>query len=761
MADVTGTIGNEHVELNNAATEATLKLLLQSNLTANKQSIENIKNLAEKSGIDPETLQATEQAFTETTKQTDLFKASIYEAGRVVGALSPALQKITQGTGQASDLLHGLANASGGLPVVGGVISTVISGFAMLAKVQEDYLIAFENISRSGANFDGSLTRMRLSAANAYLTVDQFSKAVKSNSEIFSTMGGDVQKGVDKFVRIQNTLLAPGSAVSKNLGYLGVNAEEAAELTASFIRSQGTMNKTSLQDTNKISAAVAQYAQELSVLSEITGKNREELQKKLDEENAEAQWQNFLATVSTDKAAKFRQGLEMALAQGGKPAIEAFKSLAMGFPPLTKGAQLYYATQQAGVASLQQYVKNANDAGTSVEQSARLNRQALAHSIASGSQDMDGMRSVLRVSGLASTELAGTLSDAQKLQNRYMKDGKMLSEAEIAADLERLATSKKSEDGSAAAAQQTQRQLQRLGQEILSALIPALEFFQQELNKNAGTIVGFVKDNLVPAIEIFSKGLVNVYEYFRDNSDKLKTWGTVIGGLIVSMIGLNAVVSALTITEKIKSAVGTAVYGVLGTRTRPMYVYVLNPGGAGLGGAGAPGAPEGEGKGGKGSRAGKYAIGAAGLGIAGSVAGATGGDKFGALANIGSDALAGAALGAAIPGLNATGVSEIVGGLLGAGVGLYNNWGTFFADSKKDLKAEREAKEKAEKNQQNQEDTTTPSVTGDPLEKLNSSIERLNNHMVDIKNYMLQTANNTRRTVTEIHQMHGDTFPRP
>ena len=36
MADVTGRIGNEEVELNNAATEATLRLLLQATLSANK-----------------------------------------------------------------------------------------------------------------------------------------------------------------------------------------------------------------------------------------------------------------------------------------------------------------------------------------------------------------------------------------------------------------------------------------------------------------------------------------------------------------------------------------------------------------------------------------------------------------------------------------------------------------------------------------------------------------------------------------------------
>ena len=50
MADVTGTIGNEYVELNNAATEATLRALLMAVTSANKQNVSEIRRLAEKTG---------------------------------------------------------------------------------------------------------------------------------------------------------------------------------------------------------------------------------------------------------------------------------------------------------------------------------------------------------------------------------------------------------------------------------------------------------------------------------------------------------------------------------------------------------------------------------------------------------------------------------------------------------------------------------------------------------------------------------------
>ena len=70
MADVFGTIGNEQVELQNAATEATLRLLLQATLSANRQSLAAVQQLATASGINPASAQAAaNQAVTTSTRQ--------------------------------------------------------------------------------------------------------------------------------------------------------------------------------------------------------------------------------------------------------------------------------------------------------------------------------------------------------------------------------------------------------------------------------------------------------------------------------------------------------------------------------------------------------------------------------------------------------------------------------------------------------------------------------------------------------------------
>jgi hypothetical protein len=68
MADVIGTIsgpeGVKDIQLNNAATEATLRALLQATLNASKQTKETVAAMAEKAGIDPAAVESVNTANT-------------------------------------------------------------------------------------------------------------------------------------------------------------------------------------------------------------------------------------------------------------------------------------------------------------------------------------------------------------------------------------------------------------------------------------------------------------------------------------------------------------------------------------------------------------------------------------------------------------------------------------------------------------------------------------------------------------------------
>jgi hypothetical protein len=157
MAEVTGTIGNEQVELNNAATEATLRLLLQSSLTANKQSIENISKIATKAGLDPTAVAAANANLKnvgETSKNTTglFYKlgvgTAVVEQGfkKVNDAISPLVGQLMDGADKASTVFAAFEK----LP---GPIGTVISVFTRLASFQEANLKSYQSLTEAGINF--------------------------------------------------------------------------------------------------------------------------------------------------------------------------------------------------------------------------------------------------------------------------------------------------------------------------------------------------------------------------------------------------------------------------------------------------------------------------------------------------------------------------------------------------------------------------------------------------------------------------------
>ena len=61
-AEVTGFIGQEQVELNNAATESTLRLLLQSSVATTKAQKEAIAAIAASAGLNPAVVERAEES---------------------------------------------------------------------------------------------------------------------------------------------------------------------------------------------------------------------------------------------------------------------------------------------------------------------------------------------------------------------------------------------------------------------------------------------------------------------------------------------------------------------------------------------------------------------------------------------------------------------------------------------------------------------------------------------------------------------------
>lgn len=445
----------------------------------------------------------------------------ISQLGVVAGATANGLMSLAKAASDGTPSITGVVSIfSSALP---GSLKVFGAALNFAAEIAEKNIQTQQQLSQSGATFGGSLTLMRDAAARSYLSLDQFAGVVKKNSDIFATMGGSVQNGVNQFALIQKKLLAPGTETSAMLAAMGVSSEEAAELTASFMRAQGNMNKAQLRDQTAVAAAVAQYTSELTLLSQITGKNRQELQEQLNKENMESQWRNFTSRLSAEESAKANQALAQAALQG-QGAIDYFKAKMMGFPPMTEQGQLFAATQRSATAALDENVRLVKDSTVTTKEAAKQNRELLAKSIVDGAKDMDQLRAVLQASGLTGSELAKTLADAQNLQTNFMKDGKMMSEQEIIAKLESIDAENKKKDSEAKTVAEMQRTFHELTTTILAGLAPALNALMK--------VVGFLASGLLRITEAFS----SVYDTLKFAFDEISKKFTEISASASKML---------------------------------------------------------------------------------------------------------------------------------------------------------------------------------------------------------------------------------
>ena len=468
--NVTGQIGNDQVSLENAATEATLKLLLQATLATTKEQRKAISEIAEKANIDPKTIKKVNEGLTSVNSES-------FKFGAALGGLTSAF-KIT--TGITDGLTSGLGSASDVLGRIGGlngVIGDIASGLQKLAKFQEESMKSYQQLTESGVNFGGSLTNLRMAASNSYLTLDQFTNLMKTNSDTFAKLGGSVNDGAMAFAKMSKSLIS--SEAGTHLLALGMTAEEVNQNMANYITISGYRNKRDAATQAEMTQASANYMEQLNGLAEITGKSRKEQQDELAAASKSAAWQSQLASMDEKSRAKAMAGMANALAVGGKGAVDLFQSKIMGIAPDKAGAMLMAtASNLAGVIDqsadmVADGTKGTADMNKTVGQGMRAAQQDFAK------YGKEGLYAIIRQ--------GGPVADALQAVGITANRAASMTDEEINKALEK----KKVEGTQAEAAAKTQKAIQELGQIIMEKLVtPITDFLMPVMD---GLIIGFTE----------------------------------------------------------------------------------------------------------------------------------------------------------------------------------------------------------------------------------------------------------------------------
>jgi hypothetical protein len=773
MAEVFGQIGNQPVQLNNAATETTLRQLVEAvqqlagsgaaTRTAKiaNDAISNINAAGESLGTVAESAddaaKATltfEQRLQKANNASDLLRTSFENLEKQFGSF---ISKLAQGTANASDLYGSFTHLKG---VVG--LTAVV--FQKVAAFQEENLKTYQDLSSAGVNFGGSLTQMRMAAQNSYMSLTEFSNLMKNNGEAFSRMGGTVNQGAMAFTKLSNSLLK--SEAGDELRALGYTTAQVNQGMLNYINMTGGRTKEELKNTKDITAASVEYLTQLDGLAQLTGKSREQQEQALKEANQNAAIQQKMAGMDEKQKAAYLKGLAEMEGKFGKAGREMYQAQVLGIPPMTEAAKNLTALAPEVARASQGMADVAARGGTAAE--------TMRHSAEATEGAVKASGRFTNVAGALSMQGGGvseSLMGLMKTSNQAIQQGRTSANAELAERAKILEEEKKRKESEAKSAVEAQKAIQEMGQALMAILLPAIKI-------------------LTPIVNALTSVLGFVVKKFGE----LESVGTALVAMLIAYLAYqkirNAKAAADEAKEKVKAltekagVTGVTGLGRLGTYSNPMYVIVMGKvAGGGKGGGGkspspapapAPAPAPSPAPGGS-----KFTkMGAMAKGITGGVGGILGGfaldaaskkleesgnEKAAAGVGVASDVATyagmGATLGSVVPGLG-TAAGAIIGGVGGGAYSLYKNWGK--------LTGEKPEEEKPKMADGGVVTKPTEVLAGEagpeaiiPLkqfESLRVELEMLNKQSAEMIKYLKETADYTKRNVDATKSLNGDLF---
>ncbi len=352
MAEVTGNIGGQPVELNNAATEATLKQLVKavsilaaksgggSGGKSQKEVDAELKKFHKMLGdTNAEGRKLSKADKAKLKAQEDATKASELEADRkkkaafVTEKSISGVQWFTKTAESAAMGLVGLGNDIANLgnsmtsaaalfsklPLVGGLLGTT---FGAVAAQSEKLLGAFQNAASVGAGFGGSIQEMTNAASAAGMTVDKFGALLAANGPQIALLGVDGEKGAKAFQRMAKGIRDSGA--DKELMRLGYSTEQINGGMIGFTARLQQTGKLQGMTTAQVTQATAAYLKELDAVARLTGKNREAMQKEEEQRMKDAQYMAFKRKLDADSQKELEmimQSLPAELQEGAKEVL--------------------------------------------------------------------------------------------------------------------------------------------------------------------------------------------------------------------------------------------------------------------------------------------------------------------------------------------------------------------------------------------------------------------------------------------------------
>ena len=251
---------------------------------------------------------AQDQSRTLMFGAIDIAGAGLQSAGNGLTKFGTALAN-TQGW---ISQLGGMLALGGGMLIEGvGEAGTKFLKFSVevlsreLQKTQE----VFYSTNAVGAVFADGMTGMRNASADAGLNLKQFSSVVAKSSIDMSLSGLGVAEGARKVGLVGKIFDQEGGRIREEMIRLGYGFEEQAELTATVM---GNIRRTNQAvNVNVLAEQTRKYAENLRLISALTGEDAKAKTKQVQEQNQIAAFQNQIAKMGPAVAANIDSAMSL------------------------------------------------------------------------------------------------------------------------------------------------------------------------------------------------------------------------------------------------------------------------------------------------------------------------------------------------------------------------------------------------------------------------------------------------------------------
>jgi hypothetical protein len=170
----------------------------------------------------------------------------------------------------------------------------------MLAQTKQ-LIAGFQALSSVGAVYNGGMMAMVNTSLRAGMTMEQFSKSVSANSDNLARTGLGVAEASKRMASAMDGTSKAGIAARKGMFALGMGMEEQVDAFANTMaRMAGPLGQLRASD-KEVAAATQEYAKNLKMVSAITGEDAKAKQEKIRQEQDNLWMDGQLASMSADQ----------------------------------------------------------------------------------------------------------------------------------------------------------------------------------------------------------------------------------------------------------------------------------------------------------------------------------------------------------------------------------------------------------------------------------------------------------------------------